>query len=316
MTKKYAFTEQKGRLPFSFRNDLMFKLVLQGNKKVLMGLLCSLLHLKREEIMDAEILNPYLIGHTAADKTCVLDIRVMLNASRIINLEMQVVSERDWIDRSVYYLCRMHDQLARGADYKDAKPTLHIGIIAFDLDFFPEKNKNEFYAEHVLMNKRTHKIYSSKIGLNVLNLSHVEDATEEERASGLYGWARLFNATTWEELKIMAEKEKIYAEAADELYQHSLNEREAIDLLSHEMGLMDQQVRERRWRESELQMEKMNKELKEKRAELEGTKTELEGTKTELEGTRTELEGTRTELEDVKKKIAEYEARLKTAGLL
>lgn len=30
------------------------------------------------------------------------------------------------------------------------------------------------------MNKKTHKIYSSKIGLNVLNLSHVEDAAGEE----------------------------------------------------------------------------------------------------------------------------------------
>jgi predicted transposase/invertase (TIGR01784 family) len=279
--KTYAFMEQTGKLPYTFQNDLMFKLVLQGNKEVLNHLLCALLHLKPEEIIDTQILNPYMVGHVVRDKTCILDIRILLNRNRIVNLEMQVVNEQNWRDRSVFYLCRVHDQLSKGDDYKDAQPTVHIGIIAFDLDFAPEDNTNEFYAEHVLMNKRTKKIYSSKIGLNVLNLSHIEDATQEDRDTGLYNWAKLFSATTWEELKNMAEESKIYADAAEELYQHSIDRREAIDLLSHEMGLMDQRVREKQRLEDQERHQK-----------------------------------TMEELEETKTKLAEYEAKLRAAGLL
>jgi septal ring factor EnvC (AmiA/AmiB activator) len=100
----------------------------------------------------------------------------------------------------------------------------------------------------------------------------------------------------------MAEESKIYADAAEELYQHSIDRREAIDLLSHEMGLMDQRVRERQRLEDQERHQK--------------TMEELEETKTELGETKIELGETKTELGETKTKLAEYEAKLRAAGLL
>ena len=49
----------------------------------------------------------------------------------------------------------------------------------------------------------------------MVDLSKIELATEEDDACGLTYWARLFKATTWEELKMLA-KENEYLEAAAE----------------------------------------------------------------------------------------------------
>ena len=43
--------------------------------------------------------------------------------------------------------------------------------------------------------------------LSVIDLSKVELATEEDRLYGIDYWTRLFKAKTWEEIKMLAEKE-------------------------------------------------------------------------------------------------------------
>ena len=46
----------------------------------------------------------------------------------------------------------------------------------------------------------TLRIYSNKLSIYVLCLKHIEHATQADYDSGLYQWAKLFSATTWEEL--------------------------------------------------------------------------------------------------------------------
>ena len=47
-------------------------------------------------------------------------------------------------------------------------------------------------------------IYNDKLELRVLELRHIDLATEADRARGLVRWASLFKATTWKEIKIQA----------------------------------------------------------------------------------------------------------------
>ena len=44
-------------------------------------------------------------------------------------------------------------------------------------------------------------------------------ATKEDKKWHIDEWARLFKATTWEELKMIAEKDKVYSEAANSLFK-------------------------------------------------------------------------------------------------
>ena len=154
-----------GEIRYTLRNDYMFKAVLQKNKRALTGLLSALLSMPAEKIVDIKIMNPIELGETIDDMTCILDIKLILNNNKIINIELQVTKYEFWIERSLIYLCRAFDNLSVGEDYGNVLPTYHIGILDF---WLPGKTK-EFYSEYVLMNKRNHEIYSDNFGMNVLN---------------------------------------------------------------------------------------------------------------------------------------------------
>ena len=56
------------------------------------------------------------------------------------------------------------------------------------------------------MNVKNHEIYSDKFVLRVLNLKTLEDDSIEKEPADLYYWAKLFKATTWEEIQMLASK--------------------------------------------------------------------------------------------------------------
>ena len=212
--KNYAFKQATGTIDFTLTNDYMFRAVLERNQKVLKALICSLLHLEPSIIRSVEITNPITLGDCKEDKDFILDIHVALNDDTDINLEMQVKRQSYWTERSLSYLCRTFDRLTEGENYDEAKAAIHIGI----LDFTPFPDIPEFYASHKLMNVKNHHIYSSKFILNVLDLTQIDIATEEDKAYRIDYWARLFKAQTWEDIKMVAEKDENLCEASESLY--------------------------------------------------------------------------------------------------
>lgn len=210
-----------GPIRYRITNAYMFVAVLQKNHETLCHLLASLLHISRKEVTSVEILNPIILGEAIDEKDCVLDLLVLLNNTTKINLELQIENEKDWDNRSVYYLARKICDLAPGEDYNALKPMIHIGI----LDFNYPKDNQEFYQQHMLMNLKTHRIYSDKLRLNVLCLNQLENAEPEDRRSGLYEWAKVFKATAWEELKSLADQNKIIEETMVTIAQLSEDEK-------------------------------------------------------------------------------------------
>lgn len=213
-----------GKLPYTLTNDYMFKALLQKNENVLKHLICALLHLRLEEIQSVKIRNPILLGAALTEdfdsKTFMLDINVLLNDQTLINLEMQVVDYKNWPERAVTYLCRNFDQLQSGQDYLTVKPTIHIGFLDFKL--FPEYP--EFYATYKMANVKNHHIFTDKIALSVVNLKYIELATQEDREWGIDYWATLFKATTWEELRMLAEQNPVMGDAVNTIYELTADE--------------------------------------------------------------------------------------------
>ena len=206
-----------GVIRYPMTNDYMFRAVLQENTYALKGLLCAILGLPEGEIQSVQIMNPIELGKAIDEKTCVLDLKVMLDNSRITNIEMQVNDLGNWPERSLFYLCRSFAHLQKGNDYLDAYTTIHVGI----LDFCLPNLTPELLSEFKMMNTKNHEIYSDKLILYVLNLS-VLGNKEEDTACGsnsLYHWAKFFKARTWEELKMSAEANKYIADAAVTFYE-------------------------------------------------------------------------------------------------
>jgi predicted transposase/invertase (TIGR01784 family) len=209
-----------GKIDYQMTNDYMFHAALQKNPKVLKSLICSLLRLRLQEIRSIQIINPIILGETVDEKTFILDINIVLNDNTLINLEMQVENLYNWEERSLSYLCRTFDQLQKGEEYSSAKPVIHISF----LDFTPFPEYPEFYASYQFMNEKNHHIYSDKLTLRVVDLRQIELATAEDQASGLEHWARLFKASTWEEIRMIAKKDENLLEATETLYTLNADE--------------------------------------------------------------------------------------------
>ncbi len=210
----------QGAVRYGMTNDYMFRAVLQTNNKVLRGLICSLLHLSDDEVISAVVTNPIVLGDTMKDKECRLDINVLLNDNKLINLEMQVANRLNWHERSVTYLCRAFDSLDHGQDYSVAKPAIQIGFLDYTL--FPERPK--FYDTYKLLSIHDHEKYSDSLTLCVIDLSRIELATEEDRAYHVSDWAKLFKASTWEEIRMSASIDEYLEEAANTLYALNADE--------------------------------------------------------------------------------------------
>lgn len=212
-----GFHTASGPLRFKMTNDAMFHIVFEANQEALKAFLCSLLRLRPEEISSVEVTNPIKFGDNIYSKTFVLDLRLLLNNTTVINIEMQVENLSFWKERSLAYLCRSFDGLNKGDSYLNIKPAIHIGILDFDL--FPEHP--EFYATYHLRNDITHQKYSDNFRLSVLQLKHKDIATEEDKHWGLDLWAEFFRADSWEVIHMLAEKNPYIASAAQTIYRVS-----------------------------------------------------------------------------------------------
>lgn len=188
---------------YGMRNDYMFKAVLQESREVLRNLVAVLMGIDESTIASCEIVNPIELGKSMDAKECILDVKLVLNDTQIINIELQIRKEASWPERSLLYWSRAFDCIRSGDDYSLLKPTYHIGIIDFTLF----ENNPEFYAEYLLMSRNTGKIYTDKISMRVLDLSKIENAREGEEK--LVKWAKIFRAKTMAELETLAAEEEV-----------------------------------------------------------------------------------------------------------
>ena len=233
-----ALKKATGIIPYTFLNDYMFRVILQKHKNVLRSIVCACLKLEAGDVQDIVVQNPIEFGEAIDDKTFILDINVLLNNNMIINLEMQVLDLKDWPERSLSYLARSYDNVAKGDEYINVKPVYHIGFLNYTL--FPEYP--EFFAKYQMMNLKNHNVYTSKFNLYVVDLTQIELATEEDRESGLVYWTKIFKAKTWEELRQMAERNQELQEATEALYVYNQDEivkqqcRARQDYYNHERG--------------------------------------------------------------------------------
>lgn len=239
-----------GPVTIPMTNDYLFRALLQRSNKALKGLISALLHLPPEEIHSVSIENPIELGEAFQDKDFYLDTKVTLNDNTIINLEMQVINQHDWPERSLSYLCRTFDNLNKGQTYINVHPVIHIGFLDFTL--FPEFP--EFYATYKFMNVKNHAVYSDKLTLGVVNLNCIDIATEEDRRYLIDHWAALFKSTTWEEIKMLAENDEYIREASDTVYKLTQEEKIRLQCEAREDYY-------RRHRDMEIYQEQLETEL-------------------------------------------------------
>ena len=138
----------------------------------------------------------------------------------------------------------------------------------------------------------------------MLQLNKTKYATEEDKACGIYYWAKLFKATTWEELKFLTEKQASLQSTVETMYRFT-----ADDYTREEIRAREEELRLQRTIELEM------KEKKDKIAEQTVTIAEQTVTITEQKATITEQNATITEQnEEIKRLRKQIEELQKQAG--
>jgi predicted transposase/invertase (TIGR01784 family) len=224
----------------------------------------------------ALLLHPIELGKAMGDKEFVLDIKILLNNYKIVNLEMQVNQKPGWEERSLSYLCRSFDRLNRGDEYENVGPAIHIGI----LDYTPYPDAPEFYSSYKLMNLKTHRVYTDKFTLNMLSLKQIELATDEDKRYKLDVWAKLFKAKTWKELKML--EETSHSKAIEEATK-------ALYILNSDMTILDQCYARQDYERMHRMIDKRMEELESKAEKLEAEKDKLATEKDKLASEKDKL---------------------------
>ena len=233
-----TFFPTEGELPVCMTNDLLFHLLLQDPDMadILKGLISSFQDIEFDEINSVIVQNPISFGETINSKTMVLDVKAILNNNSIVNLEMQVINCGDWPERSLSYLCRCFDNIESGQGYDSVKGAFHIGFLNYTL--FPDAPV--FFASYEIKNAVTNRLYTSKFGISVVDLTLIDMATDEDKKFHRHLWASFFRATTWEEINMIATQDKNIQLAATKLYQLSEDQRIRDELWARQDAIRQQ----------------------------------------------------------------------------
>ena len=222
------------KITVKLTNNYAFQKIFK-NTKIVKGFLMALLNLKEYEIEKIEITDPFTLGENNEEKEGILDIKLVLNQNRKINIEMQNTYQDDWTERSLFYNCRMFtDGFQKGHPYGELPPCIHVGILNFNQMISPN-----YYHKFCLMDEKTKEIYSRKFQFHMLELKKLENVKEKQKRRPLYQWAKLIAAQTWEELEQESKGNKYMERALEEMIKISQDEKERYLYLREEMAESD-----------------------------------------------------------------------------
>lgn len=139
-------------------NDRVFKTIFgnKAHKSITLSLINSIFEFEgTEQISDIEFLDRQFDPQYDCAKSSILDIRGKTKDGVKLNIEMQVINEKNFYRRTMYYWSKLYcDDLQRGQGYNELTRTVAINILAFAL--LPGKEYHSMYAVYNI--KTQHKL--------------------------------------------------------------------------------------------------------------------------------------------------------------
>jgi len=184
------------KLEYTFKSDVLFKMLFREYQHLLKRLIAVLLEIPLGSITDFYITNTEIPPEEIGKKFCRLDINMIVDDKRV-NLEIQVEDEGNYPERALFHFARVYSaSLSAGNDYSELPRTIIISIIDFEL-FECEEVHSEFQVLEV----KRHTPLTDKCGLHFFELPKMQDVKAINPNSEKDLWLALFNAETEEELE-------------------------------------------------------------------------------------------------------------------
>ena len=220
-TKFNSLADATGKIPYNMLNDYMFRIVLQENKEALRQIIAAVLHISPDAIRNLKVKNTIIPGQSPSDKEFRMDIRVLFNDNKNVDIELQIRDEGNWEYRGLHYLCREFDKnMQRGDIYSKDHAAYQIGF----LDFTLFEDNDKFFSAYEMCDIENHYRFNRNFELFVINLNRIDDATDADKASGLQKWCRFLKASTYEELKKLAKEEHLMEALANDIFRRNADE--------------------------------------------------------------------------------------------
>lgn len=218
----------KPKIDFAFKEIMM-------DEKARIGFLSAVLKIKPEEIKETQILNTNLRKEHEDDKQGILDVRLLMNNDREIDIEIQLSELKIWADRSLFYLAKMFtDQINPGESYRVFKKCVSISILNFTL--FPEES--DFYSSFHIREDTCNFIYTDKMEFHVIELPKLPEELQEN-SSDLELWAKFIDAERKEVFDMLAGKNPYIESAYQKLQIISQDKEKRMEYEAREKALRD-----------------------------------------------------------------------------
>jgi predicted transposase/invertase (TIGR01784 family) len=128
------------------------------------------------QIAELQLLNPFSVQDALDDKLSIVDVKARDLSGRLFHVEMQILPERAFCGRVLYYWAGLHQQQLHAGDaYHLLRPTISICLTDFVL--FPEVA--DYCLVFELLNRANQLVFSPDLLLVALELPKFGRAADE-----------------------------------------------------------------------------------------------------------------------------------------
>ncbi len=214
------------------RVDFAFK-ELMVSEYIRKGFLSAVLNISDKDIKSTEMLNANLQKEHKDEKQGVLDVRLTLNDSTEIDIEIQLAYMTSWADRSTFYMCRMiTGQTGINDLYTNMKKCIAINI----LDFRYIKQTEKFHTIFHVREDNENIVFTDKMEWHIIELPKLPIDTD---GTLLYDWAKFIKSEKREDFEMLAKRNDYLSEAYKRLEVISQDKLKRIEYTSRMKAVMD-----------------------------------------------------------------------------
>ena len=197
-----------------------------GNEKITKGFLETILERKIEKIDLNK--NPILRREFKDDKLGVLDILAQLEGKENCNIELQLIDQKNIIERILYYWSRLYSrQIRQGEEYEKLEKTIVILITNFKISHLEEL---EYHSTWKIMETKAKKkiILTNKMEIDIIELPKIMG--KENNNDKLLDWLYFLENPECERVTKKMEENENLKEAVNRL--NTLSEDEYLQRIA------------------------------------------------------------------------------------
>ena len=218
--------------------DVIFKILLSkpSNQALLASLIAAVLR-PPVPIASVTVLNPELPKDLADDKGALLDVLVLLDDGRQVDVEMQSCSRPGLRQRALFYWARMYaSQIGRGQSHAELESCVSIFVLDFE-----ELRGTQFHSKFQVLEVSTREAFSDALELHVVELPKLAGC-ETGSELDLLRWGRFFAAETDDELEELAMQDPVMRKAKEALESLSADPSARELARQRELGMLGYQI--------------------------------------------------------------------------